>query len=113
MTGVVDVNFDQSDFAKKSGIRTYFVYYVDKSLSIVPLEAIDRIAPIFTRENRLNQGGKFVQGEGTSDQTFTGWNIKVEKGGESRSDQFSSQDQKRWVVDVPLSGREIVASSSS
>ena len=67
----IDINFDHPDFAKKRRFGMYFVYHVDKGLGIVPLEEIDRVGPILVREDRLNQGGKFVRDECASDQTFT------------------------------------------
>ena len=47
--------------------RTCLVHHVDESLCVVPNEAMDHVAFIFTREDRLGQGGEFVQSECASD----------------------------------------------
>jgi len=61
---------------------TCLVYHVDKGLCVVPKEGTDRVTLVLTREDRLDQGGEFVQGKCASDQTSTGWSIKVGKVGE-------------------------------
>jgi len=49
----------------------YLVYHIDECLGIFSLEVVDHVFLIFTREDRLDQGGKLVQGEHPSNQTFT------------------------------------------
>jgi hypothetical protein len=63
--------------AMMSECRTYLVYHIDKGLCVVP-EAMDRVTSILTRDDRLDQGGEFIQGERASDQTSTDWS-EVEK----------------------------------
>ena len=58
---------------------TCLVYHIDEGLRIVPREATDGITLIFTRKNRINQGGEFIRGELASDQTATGCGVEVRK----------------------------------
>jgi len=60
------------------GCETCLVYRVDESLCVVPKEATDCVTFIFTREDRLDQGGEFMRIEHASDQTSTGWSIEIE-----------------------------------
>ena len=59
--------------ANRFGIMsTYLIYHIDKGLRVVPKEATNRVAIIFTREDRLNQGRELMRVECASDQTCTG-----------------------------------------
>lgn len=55
-----------------SSCGTCLVYYIDEGLCIVPKEAVDRVTPILTREDRLDQGREFRQNKRASDQTQAG-----------------------------------------
>ena len=68
--------------------RTYLVHHVDKGLDIVPTEATDQAAFALTGKDRLDQGRKFAQDERVSDQTLTGWGIRV--GEEGRIEERSA-----------------------
>ena len=62
--------------------RTRLVYNINKGLCIVPNEATDRVTCIVVRKHRLDQGGELMGGKRASDQTFTGWALKLRKGKE-------------------------------
>ena len=68
---------------RKIGSVQCFIYHIDKGLCVVPKEVVDRVTLVFTREDRLDQGGKFMRSERASDQTSTGWSVEV-KGEEER-----------------------------
>jgi hypothetical protein len=53
--------------------KTRLVHHIDKSLRVLAKEATNRVIRVVTRENGLDQGGKFVQSERAFNQTFTGW----------------------------------------
>jgi hypothetical protein len=59
--------------------RTCLVYNINKGLCIVPDEATDRVTRVVVRKNRLEQGGKLTGGKRASDQTSTGWALKLRK----------------------------------
>jgi len=62
-----------------SECKTYLVHHIDKDLCIIPAEATDYVTLILARENHLNQGWEFIQGEQASDQTFTGRMFTADK----------------------------------
>jgi hypothetical protein len=39
---------------------TRLVYHIDEGLCVVPEEATDRVILILARDDRLNEGGKFI-----------------------------------------------------
>ena len=57
----------------------YLIYYVDKGLGIVTVEATDRVTFIRTREDRLNHRRKVIRSEQALDQTLADWSVEVEK----------------------------------
>ena len=81
-----------------SGHRAYLVYHIDECLRVIPKEAANHIARVLTREDLLNQGGEFVQGKRTSDQTFTGWRVEV--GNEERVGRSSVFRTRRAKLKV-------------
>jgi len=59
-----------------SGSGTCLVYHVDKGLGVVPTaDATDKIAPILTRKDSINQEGEFTPTEHASDQKSEGWSV--------------------------------------
>ena len=62
-----------------SECKTCLIHHINKYLCVVPKEATDRVIRVITRENGLDQGGEFMQSKRASDQTSTGWSVKVEK----------------------------------
>jgi len=59
------------------GWRTCFVYYVDKGLSVVLIEAMDHLGPILGRKDGLDQGGAVGHREGTFNQTPNGRGVEI------------------------------------
>ena len=47
---------------------TYPVDYIDKGLGGDPQKTIDHIGDLLIREDRLNEGGELIPGNGTADQ---------------------------------------------
>ena len=85
--------------------RAHLVHDIDKGLRVVSKEGIDRVSIVLTREDRLNQGGEFMQIECAFDQTSAGWSVEVEKTGaigilyktgESRNGAYRSRVWGLW-----------------
>lgn len=55
-------------------VGKYLVYYVNKGLSIVPTQKLDRLYFIIIGENCRDQGDALICGKGTANQTFPRWN---------------------------------------
>ena len=56
-----------------NGRGTCLVYHIDKSLGVVPTEAVDHVTLILTREDRLDQRRKQTWGKHSLDRTLTIW----------------------------------------
>ena len=52
----------------------YLVYHVDKGLSFVPTETVDRLSFTAVGEDVHDQGDARICGEGTINQAFPRWN---------------------------------------
>jgi len=55
--------------------RTCLVYHINEGLRVISREATDIFTIIFTREDRLDQGGEFMRGKLAFDQTSTGCDV--------------------------------------
>jgi len=56
-------------------VKACLINRIDKGLCIVSKEVTALLDLILTREDCLDQGGKFVQAECAFDQTFAGWGV--------------------------------------
>ena len=60
---------------------TYLIYYVNEGLNVFPLETSSDIGCIHVRDDRLNDGVKFIPGDSMADQALQGLFIRVENDG--------------------------------
>ena len=56
--------------------RTCLVYHINKGLRVISRKATDLFTITVTREDRLDQGKKFMWSELAFDQTFTGCGVR-------------------------------------
>jgi hypothetical protein len=78
-----------------TGCGTYLIYHIDKYLCVFSHEGTDCVTRIVARENGLDQGGEFMQGERVSDQTSTGWELKLRKKKDQGQLAFHAR-RRRW-----------------